>query len=109
MGHGSRVSQSEAEKFGLRDLRMAVIWGTCLPEEQMRRLLLSLALGLTAAAPLHAQGLRDIVSDLFIFGDGEQPLFLGGSGNPNNPEWQGELYYCFMLGIIQIRILPAIT
>src|SRR5678815_2629224 len=70
MGRGSRVSQSEAEKFGLRDLRMAVIWGTCLPEEQMRRLLLSLALGLTAAAPLHAQGLRDIVSDLFIFGDG---------------------------------------
>jgi hypothetical protein len=65
---------------------MAVIWGTRRPEEQMRRLLLFLALGLTAAAPLHAQGLRDIVSDLFIFGDGEQPLFLGGSGNPNNPE-----------------------
>jgi len=39
----------------------------------------------SAAAPLHAQRLRDKISELFIFGSGEDPLFLGGSGNPNNP------------------------
>ncbi len=32
-----------------------------------------------------AQHLRDRISDLFIFGPGEQPLFLAGSGDPNNP------------------------
>lgn len=32
-----------------------------------------------------AQGLRDRISDLFIFGPGEAPLFLAGSGDPNNP------------------------
>jgi hypothetical protein len=32
-----------------------------------------------------AQGLRDKISQLFIFGAGEEPLFLAGSGNPNNP------------------------
>ncbi|HEV7838927.1 MAG TPA: hypothetical protein VGO75_12730, partial [Gemmatimonadaceae bacterium] len=32
-----------------------------------------------------AQGLRDKISDLFIFGPGQQPLFLAGSADPNNP------------------------
>ena len=32
-----------------------------------------------------AQGLRDRISDLFIFGPGQQPLFLAGSADPNNP------------------------
>jgi len=30
--------------------------------------------------PLHAQALEDKITDLFIFGEGEQVLFLGGSG-----------------------------
>ncbi|MGH7605161.1 MAG: hypothetical protein ACRENK_14350 [Gemmatimonadaceae bacterium] len=29
--------------------------------------------------------LRDRISDLFIFGPGQEPLFLAGSGDPNNP------------------------
>jgi len=33
----------------------------------------------------NAQGLRDRISELFIFGPGEEPLFLAGSGDPNNP------------------------
>ena len=36
-------------------------------------------------ALLPAQGLRDKITDLFIFGPGESPLFLAGSGDPNNP------------------------
>src|SRR2546423_15414261 len=32
-----------------------------------------------------AQTLRERISDLFIFGPGQQPLFLAGSGDPNNP------------------------
>ncbi len=52
----------------------------------MRRVLHVLLLVVTAAPPLGAQGLRDMVSDLFIFGDGGEALFLGGSGNPNNPD-----------------------
>src|SRR5436305_2849239 len=48
-------------------------------------------IALTAVAisilPSHssAQALRDRISDLFIFGPGEEPLFLAGSGDPNNP------------------------
>jgi hypothetical protein len=38
------------------------------------------------AAPLPAQGLRDRISELFIFGSGRDPLFLAGSGDPNNPQ-----------------------
>src|SRR2546422_9653726 len=45
----------------------------------MRRYLYSL-LGLTlAATSLEAQGLRDKISDLFIFAAGQDPLFLGGT------------------------------
>jgi hypothetical protein len=32
-----------------------------------------------------AQSLRDRISELFIFGPGQEPLFLAGSGDPNNP------------------------
>jgi len=48
-------------------------------------------IALTAVAisilPSHssAQALRDRISDLFIFGPGQAPLFLAGSGDPNNP------------------------
>jgi len=35
--------------------------------------------------PASAQGLRDRISDLFIFGPGQEPLFLAGSADPNNP------------------------
>jgi hypothetical protein len=44
---------------------------------------------MTALAPslLSAQqgGLRGKISELFIFGEGQEPLFLAGSANPNNP------------------------
>jgi len=50
------------------------------------RPLLSALLILLPAATLEAQGLRGTISELFIFGDGEEALFLGGSGNPNNPQ-----------------------
>jgi hypothetical protein len=45
-------------------------------------LLASLVCGVQQAG---GQGLRGKISDLFIFGPGEQPLFLAGSGDPNNP------------------------
>ncbi|HWL40326.1 MAG TPA: hypothetical protein VNO75_08815 [Gemmatimonadaceae bacterium] len=41
------------------------------------------ALAITPS-PASAQ-LRNKISDLFIFGPGEAPLFLAGSGDPNNP------------------------
>lgn len=55
----------------------------------MRRTSL-LAFGFVLAASClapsaRAQSLRDRISDLFIFGPGQQPLFLAGSGDPNNP------------------------
>jgi hypothetical protein len=34
---------------------------------------------------LGAQGLRGKIDQLFIFGSGEDPLFLAGSADPNNP------------------------
>src|SRR3989442_4445656 len=47
----------------------------------MRRYLCSL-LGLTlAATSLDAQGLRDKISDLFIFAAGQDPLFLSGTAS----------------------------
>jgi hypothetical protein len=39
-----------------------------------------------AVAPAEAQSLRDQISELFIFGEGGEALFLGGSGDPNNPD-----------------------
>ena len=50
----------------------------------MRRLLWSLvALALTATA-LDAQGLRDKISELFIFTAGKDPLFLGGTAGSDS-------------------------
>src|SRR5881296_4046131 len=43
---------------------------------------LALALSTTA---LNAQGLRDKISELFIFTAGKDPLFLGGTADPSNP------------------------
>src|SRR5687767_15059160 len=51
----------------------------------MPRLLVLLLLTL-AAEPLHAQDLRDLLSDLFIFGAGEDQLTLGGTSDPDNPD-----------------------
>ncbi|MFL5483549.1 MAG: transporter [Gemmatimonadaceae bacterium] len=51
----------------------------------MRRLSLLAFVCLVAAPAANAQNLRDKISDLFIFGPGQQPLFLAGSGDPNNP------------------------
>jgi hypothetical protein len=41
---------------------------------------------LVAATPAQAQGLRDLIGDLFIFGSGEDPLFLAGTADPDNPQ-----------------------
>jgi len=50
----------------------------------MRRLLLGLVACFTLTLPAHAQGLRDQISQLFIFGPGEDPLFLAGTAsNPS--------------------------
>lgn len=52
----------------------------------IRRQLSFACLSLIAlSSPTNAQGLRDRISELFIFGSGQQPLFLAGSGDPNNP------------------------
>ncbi len=51
----------------------------------MRSLAVALAMLLTLAPALAAQGLRDQLGQLFIFGDGTEPLFLSGSANPTNP------------------------
>jgi hypothetical protein len=40
------------------------------------------------AAPLRAQALEDRINDLFIFGEGDEALFLGGSGAADNPQIQ---------------------
>ena len=52
----------------------------------IRCALLLLALILADASSSGAQtSLRDKVSELFIFGGGSNPLFLGGTADPNNP------------------------
>jgi len=52
----------------------------------IRRLLSFVCLAMAAlSSPTNAQGLRDRISELFIFGTGQEPLFLAGSGDPNNP------------------------
>ncbi|MEP6551063.1 MAG: hypothetical protein ABJB95_07760, partial [Gemmatimonadales bacterium] len=53
---------------------------------RLRRLITLACLAtLAASSSAGAQGLRDRISDLFIFGPGQEPLFLAGSGDPNNP------------------------
>lgn len=51
----------------------------------MRRVLVSFIAILALSNAADAQGLREKISQLFIFGAGEDPLFLGGSADPNNP------------------------
>src|SRR5919109_1023287 len=53
----------------------------------MRILPCCLALALLCA-PLHAQALEDRITDLFIFGEGDEVLFLGGSGGSDDPAIQ---------------------
>jgi hypothetical protein len=50
------------------------------------RCLLGTALLFLLGQPLQAQQLRDRLSDLFILGEGENPLTLGGSSDPSNPD-----------------------
>jgi hypothetical protein len=53
----------------------------------LRHSVLVLALLLFASSTAQAQdeGLRSKIAQLFIFGAGSDPLFLAGSGDPNNP------------------------
>jgi hypothetical protein len=51
----------------------------------MKRGALILLVAMVCAAPASAQGLRDKINELFIFGSGEDPLFLGGTADPDNP------------------------
>ena len=51
----------------------------------MLRVVLTLMLVLAPTVSLRAQSLREKISELFIFGAGQDPLFLGGSGDPRNP------------------------
>jgi len=53
----------------------------------MRTLLVCLLLA-AGASSLHAQALEDRITDLFIFGEGDEVLFLGGSGGSENPQIQ---------------------
>lgn len=50
-----------------------------------RRIALCCIVALAFPLQARAQHLRDRISDLFIFGAGQQPLFLAGSADPNNP------------------------
>jgi hypothetical protein len=50
-----------------------------------RLLFLALLVVVSPVSIVQAQGLRDKISDLFIFGPGQAPLFLAGPANPNNP------------------------
>ena len=51
----------------------------------LKLLSLASAASIAMSIPASAQGLRDKISDLFIFGPGQEPLFLAGSADPNNP------------------------
>ncbi len=51
----------------------------------MNRIALGLCAVLALAPPASAQGLRDQIDELFIFGSGEDQLFLGGTADPDNP------------------------
>jgi hypothetical protein len=51
----------------------------------VHRLLLAIALVPLSAARLPAQSLRDRLSQLFIFSEGGEALFLGGTGAADNP------------------------
>ena len=44
-----------------------------------------LILPLCNVSSANAQGLKGKISDLFVFGPGQDPLYLAGTGDPNNP------------------------
>jgi hypothetical protein len=54
-------------------------------KKNLRLLSLAFVASVAASSPASAQGLRDRISELFIFGPGQDPLFLAGSGDPTNP------------------------
>src|SRR5206468_3347235 len=75
---GSGTAQRCKQPAGLTDMVARRLF------EAMRRYLWTF-LGLTlAATPLEAQGLRDKISQLFIFADGKDPLFLGGTAGSDS-------------------------
>lgn len=51
----------------------------------MKRCVTTLLAATLCATPASAQGLRQQISELFIFGTGESPLFLAGTADPDNP------------------------
>ena len=50
----------------------------------MTRTVLMLITLFTLSPPLTAQSLRDQIAQLFVFGAGQDPLFLAGTADPNN-------------------------
>src|SRR4051812_45791189 len=51
----------------------------------MRRFFVAASFLAVLSTNAEGQGLRDKISQLFIFGGGADPLFLAGSADPNNP------------------------
>jgi hypothetical protein len=51
----------------------------------MRSRFLAAGLLVMLSSAVQAQGLRDKISELFIFTSGQDPLFLAGTADPNNP------------------------
>src|SRR5262245_61779258 len=51
----------------------------------MRRIFTYFVAFLAVSSSASAQGLREKISQLFIFGSGSDSLFLAGSADPNNP------------------------
>ena len=52
----------------------------------MRRLVLGgILLSLAVPTTASAQGLRELLSELFVFGSSDEPLFLAGTADPDNP------------------------
>lgn len=51
----------------------------------MRAFFLGISILSLAASPAWSQRLRDQISELFIFGPGQDPLFLAGSATSSNP------------------------
>src|SRR5216110_3762279 len=54
------------------------------PGGSMRRYVWSLVVLTSIATSLDAQGLRDKISQLFIFSSGKDPLFLGGTAGSDS-------------------------
>lgn len=51
----------------------------------MKRSTWLVLVALAVATPVAAQQLKDQINQLFIFGSGEDPLFLAGTADPDNP------------------------